>query len=75
VSSELGRKNVARRLRGPLMGRSIMPTLDDNVDLINNDSLNSDENETINLSKRRYSFAILSRRKWLNSKRRGSHYG
>jgi len=75
---EVKRLPTTRRLRAPLMGRSITKILDDDVDIIPNQSNGfnaSDENEFIYLNKRRNGLALLSRRKWLPFKRRGPLFG
>jgi hypothetical protein len=61
------------------MGRSIPTTLDDETNLIENDPNyigNSDENELINLSKRRYIVAFMNRRRLMkNPKKKGPLFG
>ncbi len=78
--NEAGRPNVARRLRAPLMGRSILsvvPSNDDDVGLINNESDSSsvsDDNDFIVLNKRRHGVPLFGRR-WIPKKRRGPLFG
>lgn len=79
-NNELRRFPAARRLRAPLMGRSIKTTLndDDDKNLIenqSNDINNNDENKSININKRRYGITLLGRRKWMALKRRGPLFG
>jgi len=52
---------IARRLRAPLMGRSI--TVESNED-VNHD-----------VDKRRYGLTLLNRKKWMNLKRKGPLFG
>jgi len=72
---------IARRLRAPLMGRSITTaktTVDGGIRLIHNKSAgnsSSNENEPIHLSKRRYGLALLGRPRWFTLKRRGPLFG
>ncbi|CAF1109279.1 unnamed protein product [Adineta steineri] len=80
--NEARRLYSARRLRAPLMGRSITTTAlhtddDDDSDLSKSDSngsSNSNENELITLDKRR-SYAVLGGRRWVNSRKRGPLFG
>jgi len=72
--NEVARSNIARRLRAPLMGRSVTTTKGE-TDLTNDLNGNNDENEFINLSKRRYIVAFISRRRLMNPKKKGPLFG
>jgi hypothetical protein len=74
---EASRPLVAHRLRAPLMGRSLPVLSTDVIDMmkINFDSVNSDDEESAHRNKRRYTMALLGRRGWTNSKRRGPLLG
>ena len=73
------RSIITQRLRAPLMGRSISPvtiittTVNDDVNRVDSKGDNSDEE--LFLGKRRHSFAILGRRRWVTSKKRGPLFG
>ncbi|CAF0785715.1 unnamed protein product [Adineta ricciae] len=73
------RSIIAQRLRAPLMGRSISPvtiittTVHDDANRVDSNGDNSDEE--LFLGKRRHSFAILGRRRWVTSKKRGPLFG
>jgi hypothetical protein len=77
---ESGRPIAARRLRAPLMGRSLLSVSaadDDDVDLKNNESdrhSDSDENKLVVLNKRRHGAPLFGRR-WIPLKRRGPLFG
>jgi hypothetical protein len=74
--NEGGRSHVARRLRAPLMGRSITTTTSDNdADFIENGIDNTDGDEFMNVSKRRYIVALLSRRRGANGKKKRPLFG
>ncbi|CAF1563619.1 unnamed protein product [Rotaria sp. Silwood1] len=76
---ETAKPHAARRLRAPLMGRSIMSILnDDDFDLSKNDTndiYSNDENELMKLNKQRLLLALLNRPRWIDSKRRGPLFG
>jgi len=80
TDNEAGRPNVARRLRAPLMGRSLLsvsPSKNDDVGLINNESDSSSVNDDVDiviLKKRRPGVPLFGRR-WLSKKRRGPLFG
>jgi hypothetical protein len=74
-----GRPYIARRLRAPLMGRSLLSIIpsDDNVGLINHESDSSsvsDDDNLVVLNKRRYGVPLFGRR-WIPTKRRGPLFG
>ena len=74
---EVSRPHVARRLRAPLMGRSMPVLSTDVIDVmkVNSDSINRDDEESVHQNQRRYSVALLGRGGWTNSKRRGPLLG
>ena len=78
--NEAGRPNVARRLRAPLMGRSLLSvsaTNDDDTNLINNESdshSDSNDDQLVVLNKRRHGAPLFGRR-WMPLKRRGPLFG
>lgn len=74
MSYESGKRRfpVARRLRAPLMGRSIVIESDNDIDITAN---HSDSNEIQHLDKRRYGLTLLGRRKWMSLKRKGPLFG
>ena len=80
ADNEAGRPNIARRLRAPLMGRSLLSVSspnDDDIDFFNNDSgssSRSDEHESVVLNKRRPGVPLFGRR-WIPTKRRGPLFG
>ncbi len=78
LADEIKRLPAARRLRAPLMGRSITMTSTDNVNINEtqlNDIHHDDEKEAIDREKRRYAWTMLNRRKWRNSKGKGPLFG
>ncbi len=80
--NEAIRPNIARRLRAPLMGRSLLSvpsSNNDDDDVINylNDELSSsgsDDDHLIFLNKRRYGVPLFGRR-GIHGKRRGPLFG
>lgn len=79
--NEVIRLPIARRLRAPLMGRSITTaktTVHGGIHLIQNKSdgnSSTNENEPIHLNKRHYGLALFGRRDWFTFKRRGPLFG
>lgn len=63
---------IARRLRAPLMGRSV--TIESHKDFILNTN-HSDEDTSHQLDKRRYGLTLMNRRKWMSLKRKGPLFG
>jgi hypothetical protein len=80
ADNEAGRPHVARRLRAPLMGRSLLSVSspDDEDDILNSESgsssLSDDDNEYLVLNKRRHGVPLFGRR-WVPTKRRGPLFG
>lgn len=79
VDDSAARLNTARRLRAPLMGRSILSvsSLDDqnNLGYFNQESSSSNDDDGILLyNKRRIGVPLLGRR-WIQKKRRGPLFG
>lgn len=80
ADNEAGRPSIARRLRAPLMGRSILSlpsSNDDDVGYINNESDSSSGNnddDLVVLNKRRNGVPLFGRR-WVLKKRRGPLFG
>lgn len=80
ADNEAGRPNIARRLRAPLMGRSILSlpsSNDDDAGLINNESDSSsasNDDDLVVLHKRRNDVPLFGRR-WALNKRRGPLFG
>ena len=79
--NEAGRPNLARRLRAPLMGRSLLsvPQLnnDDDINYFNNEASSSsasDDDDIIVLNKRRNRVPLFGRR-GIVGKRRGPLFG
>ncbi|CAF0900424.1 unnamed protein product [Adineta steineri] len=78
--NQIGRSNSARRLRAPLMGRSILSvseTNDDNNHHSNNEWYRQNHNDGENsvvLKKRRYGAPLFGRR-WAPATRRGPLLG
>ena len=62
---ELMRSPIARSMRGPLMGRAITRASSDSKE-----TSASDEEDLIQLAKRRYGWIAANRRKWMGLKRR-----
>ncbi|CAF2735229.1 unnamed protein product [Rotaria sp. Silwood2] len=81
-NNENRRLHTIRRLRAPLMGRSLLPTIqknddDDDDDFINDVSSTSNMNddELPVVTKRRHGSVPLFGRRWILGKRRGPLYG
>ncbi|UJR27518.1 hypothetical protein I4U23_008802 [Adineta vaga] len=79
--NDVGRPNVAQRLRAPLMGRSLVSlpnTEHGTINLKNMESNGSnsasDDEQFVVLNKRRYGAPLFGRR-WINTKRRGPLFG
>ncbi|CAF1124726.1 unnamed protein product [Rotaria sordida] len=76
---ETPKLHVARRLRAPLMGRSIItPLNDDTFELIKNDTNDmnsSDEYDIMKPNKQSLLLALLKRQRRINSKRKGPLFG
>lgn len=65
---------ITQRLRAPLMD-IITTTVNDDVPRADSNSDNNNEDEELFLGKRRPSLAILGRRRWVTSKKRGPLFG
>ena len=79
ADNEANRPHVARRLRAPMMGRSLLSVMSGNgdTDMTNNESsgsTNSDEDQMFYLNKRRQGVPLFGRR-WIPTKRRGPLFG
>ena len=80
VDDGVGRLNTARRLRAPLMGRSVLSASSfddrDNFGYLNQESSSSNDDDGILIfNKRRIGIPLLGRRSWIPKKRRGPLFG
>ena len=78
ADNEASRPSVARRLRAPLMGRSLLgiSSSNDDAGYLNNESSSSGSNDDdlVLLHKRRPGAPLFGRR-WISNKRRGPLFG